>query len=61
MAQRPVFQRGAALMASDDPDKWDEAWRDYLQPLNEKYPDHAHKEEVEVFHRRILEHAGLGA
>jgi serine/threonine-protein kinase len=48
-----LFQRGAALMASDDPAEWDQAWRDYLEPLQKDFPDHPHREEVEKFRRKI--------
>src|SRR5205085_831829 len=35
-----LFERGAALMASDDPDDWYTAWDKYLDPLKTKYPDY---------------------
>jgi serine/threonine-protein kinase len=41
-----LYSKGVALMASDRPGDWDRAWEDYLDPLEEKYPDHPHKEEV---------------
>jgi eukaryotic-like serine/threonine-protein kinase len=46
MSPETMFQRGSALMASSDPDDWDRAWSKYLDPLEQKYPDHPHKEEV---------------
>jgi eukaryotic-like serine/threonine-protein kinase len=49
-----LFQRGAALMRSENPDDWYKAWHDYLTPLEEKFPDHAHRSEVEGF-RRLYE------
>jgi len=52
-SQETLFQRGATLMASDDPNDWQTAWRDYLQPLQEKYPDHAHRQEVDGFREKI--------
>jgi serine/threonine-protein kinase len=48
-----LFRRGAALMASDDPDEWQRAWREYLGPLQEKYPDGPHREELDEFRRKI--------
>jgi serine/threonine-protein kinase len=47
-----LFQRGAALMHSPNPEDWDRAWRDYLGPLSEKHPNNAHRAEVEEFRRR---------
>jgi hypothetical protein len=48
-----LFQRGAALMRSEDPDDWETAWDQYFQKLGERFPDHAHQEEVEQFRQRI--------
>jgi serine/threonine protein kinase len=47
-----LFQRGAALMTSPDPDDWERAWRDYLGPLESKYPNNPHQAELEEFRRR---------
>jgi serine/threonine-protein kinase len=47
-----LFRRGAALMASEDPDDWYEGWNKYLKPLEEKYPGHAHKAEVAEYRRK---------
>jgi serine/threonine-protein kinase len=48
-----LFQRGETLMKSDNPDDWDEAWSKYLQPLNEKYPDHPYQEQVQEYREQI--------
>jgi hypothetical protein len=40
-------------MESDDPDDWYRAWRDYLEPLNRKYPDHPYQEQVEQYRQRM--------
>jgi serine/threonine-protein kinase len=50
-----LYEHGAALMASDQPARWDEAWRDYFEPLNRRFPDHPYHKEVEEFRRRIEE------
>jgi hypothetical protein len=42
-----LYQRGAALMRSDDPDDWQTAWDKYLQPLLAKEPDTPHRAEIE--------------
>jgi serine/threonine-protein kinase len=41
-----LYQRGTALLASDNPADWERAWSEYLEPLERKYPDHAYKEEI---------------
>lgn len=51
-----LFRRGAALMQSDDPEDWHRAWRDYLGPLESKYPDHPFKQEVADFRQQREEH-----
>jgi hypothetical protein len=51
-----LFQRGARLMASQDPDDWERAWHDYLEPLQRKHPDNPHQAEVDAFHRKLEAH-----
>jgi hypothetical protein len=46
-----LFERGSALMASEDPDDWYTAWDKYLGPLKEKHPDYR-PDEVEKFRLR---------
>jgi serine/threonine-protein kinase len=46
-----LFERGAALMASPDPDDWYTAWDRYLEPLKNKYPEYR-TEEVARFRLR---------
>ncbi len=48
-----LYRRGAELMASSDPGDWETAWTKYLGPLDEKHPEHGHKEEVAGFKRRL--------
>jgi serine/threonine-protein kinase len=55
MSAETLFQRGAALMASKDPDDWERAWEKYFNRLEEKHPDHDHQAEVEEFRQRLLE------
>jgi hypothetical protein len=50
-----LFRRGAKLMESSDPGDWEQAWTRYLEPLKTKFPDHAHREEVDAFERQIEE------
>jgi hypothetical protein len=51
-----LYQRGAALMHSQDPTDWETAWNDYLGPLLDKHPDTPHRAEVERF-RLVVEEA----
>ena len=48
-----LFRDGAKLMASSDPDDWEKAWTRYLDPLEAKFPDHAHRNEVDAFKQQI--------
>jgi serine/threonine-protein kinase len=52
------FQRGAALMRSDNPDDWDRASY-YFDQLQEKFPDNPHRDEVEQFRKKIADHHAL--
>ncbi len=47
-----LYRRGAALMASEDPDDWSRGWNDYLEPLSRRHPDNAHQAELEEFRAR---------
>src|SRR5262249_45362740 len=47
MTADTMYQRGAALMQSQDPADWETAWEKYLGPLLEKYPDTPHRAEIE--------------
>jgi serine/threonine-protein kinase len=48
-----LFRQGAELMAQDDPAAWAQAWQEYFQPLNERYPDHPYQDDVARFRRQI--------
>src|SRR5262249_18256889 len=48
-----LFSKGQALMLTDNPDSWDEAWNPYLWPLVRDFPDHPHREEAENLHRQM--------
>ena len=55
-----LFRQGARLMESSDPDDWEKAWTRYLEPLEAKFPGHAHREEVDAFKARLEEAARPG-
>src|SRR5262249_23047538 len=50
-----MYQHGADLMKSEDPDNWERAWDNYLGPLLAKHPDTPHRAEVEQFRERYEE------
>jgi serine/threonine-protein kinase len=52
LGSETLYQRGAALMQSDDPDDWETAWDKYLGPLLAKDPDTPHRAEVERFRQK---------
>ncbi|HEV3142266.1 MAG TPA: serine/threonine-protein kinase [Gemmataceae bacterium] len=49
-----LFAQAQPLMASNNPNDWEKAWNEYLEPLTRRYPDHAHRAEVDEF-RRLLD------
>jgi hypothetical protein len=49
LSAETMYQRGTALMKSENPDDWETAWDNYLGPLLTKYPDTPHRAEVERF------------
>lgn len=44
-----LYSRGAALMKSGRPSDMEEAWRDYFEPLNRRFPEHPYKEDVDKY------------
>src|SRR5262249_16630369 len=52
VSDESLFQKGAALMASDDPDDWHRAWDEYLEPLKDREP---YRERVAEFRTQIDE------
>jgi len=53
-----LFAKAEPLMNSNDPAQWDKAWKDYLEPLTLRYPDNAHKGEIDQF-RQMMEDAAM--
>ncbi len=53
LSEEQLFERGAKLMSSNDPEDWDKGWDKYLEPLDTKYPDNPHQNEMAVFRKRI--------
>jgi serine/threonine-protein kinase len=48
-----LYEQGARLMASPNPSDWELAWRDYLEPLGQRFPDHPYQKEVEEYRQRL--------
>lgn len=59
VAPATLFERGSSLMASSNPDDWEKAWDEYLEPLNRQYPDHPYHQQVERFHQQLEDYAQL--
>lgn len=57
--EEQLYEQGARLMASSRLSDLEQAWRDYLGPLETRFPQHAHQEELAQF-RRKLESARSG-
>lgn len=54
-----LFDQGSRLMASDQPAEWKRAWELYLTPLEQKYPNHPYREQMDEFRRRKLDNEAL--
>jgi serine/threonine protein kinase len=44
-----MFQRGAELMASQDPEDWAKGWNDFLEPFERRFPNNDHRDEMQMF------------
>lgn len=60
MSMDTLYARGAELMARESRTDLEMAWRDYLEPLNTRFPDHPYQAQVEAF-RLKLEASRAGA
>jgi serine/threonine-protein kinase len=50
-----LFSKGQALMEAE-PSGWEEAWEKYLEPLQRKYPDNPHRDQVARYRQQLEEH-----
>jgi hypothetical protein len=48
-----LYRKAAALMASSEASDWLRARDDYLQPLDERFPDHPYRETTEAWRDKI--------
>ncbi len=48
-----LFERGSELMQSDSIADWKRAFADYFDPLEQRFPDHEHRQEVEQFRQKL--------
>jgi len=53
LSAETLYERGAALMATEEKYEMEVAWREYLGPLGERYPDHPYQKEVAEFRRKL--------
>jgi serine/threonine protein kinase len=53
MSADSLYEHGAELMASANPRDWERAWRDYLEPLNNRFPDHPYQDQVARFKKQL--------
>jgi serine/threonine-protein kinase len=51
--REPLFQQAEKLMASDDRHKWDEALKDYIEPLDARFPDNPYKPQTKAWRDKI--------
>jgi hypothetical protein len=48
-----LFANAKPLMNSDKPADWRRAWNEYLGPLQDRFPDNAHADEVKAFQEKL--------
>ncbi|HEV3084998.1 MAG TPA: serine/threonine-protein kinase [Gemmataceae bacterium] len=58
-AAETLFQQGSQLMASAEASDWEKGWNEYLEPLEERYPNHEHGKEVAAFRHQINDYRTL--
>lgn len=51
--ERQLYERGAAMMQTGELVEMERAWREYLGPLNERFPEHPYQAEVAEFRRQL--------
>lgn len=56
MSQATLYTRGVALMKSDNPEDWELAWEQYLGPLEVRFPNHPHHEELAQYRAQLEAH-----
>jgi hypothetical protein len=52
--EETLFRRGAELMASKRLSDQEEAWHEYLEPLERRFPETPHKEEIDKLRRKLM-------
>jgi serine/threonine-protein kinase len=56
LSAETLFERAATLMATSEPDNWERAWDQYLEPLERRFPDHPHQAEVKEYRQRLADY-----
>ena len=49
---KTLFDKGQALMQSDNPSDWEDGWNKYLSVLVHEFPDNSLSQEAEALHRQ---------
>ena len=52
--EETLFRRGAELMASRRLSDQEEAWSEYLEPLERRFPETSHRDELDKFRRKRI-------
>ncbi len=58
-SEKKLFTKAQALMETDDPVQWSRARKSYLEPLQKRFPDGEHADEVQEYLDRIDAHYAL--
>ncbi|HWY85759.1 MAG TPA: serine/threonine-protein kinase [Gemmataceae bacterium] len=53
LSMEALYARGSQRMASERLSDMREAWREYLEPLNTRFPDHPYQAEMESFRLKL--------
>ncbi len=48
-----LYQRGSALLDTENPEDWQRGWDMYLSPMETRFPDQAHKGNMDEYRERI--------
>jgi serine/threonine-protein kinase len=58
-SENALYDKGMQLWHSEDSDDWDRAFSDYFDPLQRKYPDNPHAQEIDDYRGQLEERKAL--
>jgi serine/threonine-protein kinase len=58
-SEAALYEKGMALWQTEDPDDWDKAFADYLDPLQKKHPDSTHNREIDEWREQLKDRKAL--